>query len=489
MKLTRFFLLVTALICTNLANAGAIGDFLKKELGKEAKDFNFVDGNISFHTGAIGSVYNITALNPQNVLMENFELYNVPPYRAEALSDKQLKDLENGFGQDYLTVVPPIWENIAFSDAELNRFALKIVVPKIAGMIDVSGGLDVSKWDTQMITIKKIVRRKLYKNGGAYFKYIKGLDPEDEVRRRYLNNKRFAFVSEDILVTGFNATICHGADVDVELKAELGGLQIASQAFDRVMAVLGNKPETETLPSGEGNTGNANSNSAPISPDACLELFNKEIAGVEAGANGSDISTVVNARTINCARRMGPAYCKKYNESGLAGPGLGVRFGHFGERCLSATANAPFVVARKITVQRARPEIDRRKEICTEGLFIIDESEKVSSHSYVLRSQYNINFVLNDLRPKVGDSINLCRGESGGDAVGIFEELSTDHVKIKLIKGDDPFTSGPEIDWSVQPGKFENWGWESNPNFDWVLGSGSIVNPPEVPSEGNYSDI
>jgi hypothetical protein len=484
MNFTRFFLLVTALICTNLANAGALGEFLKKELGDEAKGFDFVDSNISFHTGAVGSVYNISALNPQGVFMENFELFNMPPYKAETLSEEQLKDLENGFGQDYLTTVPPIWENISFSDAELNRFASKVVVPKIAGMIDASFVAEFSKWGTQTVAIDKIVRRKLYRNGSTYFKYIKGLDPEDEVRIRYMKDKRFAFVSEDILVTGFTATICHGADVDVGLKVELGGLEIAGQAFDRVMALLRNNPGTP--PSGGSNTGNSSSTSGTVSLETCLDLFNKEIANIETADTGSEASAVTNPRTINCARRMGPAYCKKYSESGLGGPGIGVQFGHFGEKCIVASAKAPFVVARKITVQRTRKEQDRdpRKEICTEGLFWISESEKVSSHSYVTRVQSSIDSVLNYY--KVGDTIALCLN---GDATGVFEEISSDHLKIKLITGDDPRTSGPEIDWGVQSGKFENWDWSSTPQFDWVLGSGTPVNPPKAPPVGNYSDI
>jgi 16S rRNA U1498 N3-methylase RsmE len=66
--------------------------------------------------------------------------------------------------------------------------------------------------------------------------------------------------------------------------------------------------------------------------------------------------------------------------------------------------------------------------------FLVFESEK-SGDSYLIHDKERINHVQKVLKSSAGDSLNVCLVNQGLGK-GILEEISSDHLKIKLVYQD-----------------------------------------------------
>lgn len=341
MKFTKVFLCLIFLFSTNLAIARSrtLADALRDNIPSEyLKGFHFVDGNILFHSGAVGSVYKIKAVNPGDLLKENWIVFGNPGYTDEDLTDFQKKEIKNGYS--YAEIILPVYKDIKVTDTELNNFGTKVVVPRIAGLIDAGANLDISKINTVDVTVDKLFKRKL--KDQKYFEYIKQLPDGDQLKNLFLNGK-LAVVTEDYLAVGFTTTVCNVSEFEAGLKVQLGGLELFSNAFSKVMAALGNTIGSDVPP--VGNEGNM----VPLSNTTNTEL----LALVEKEIDLEAVNDP-NEMKINIAHKMAFAHLGRLNPSSNAfeGPGFGIKFKHLSDKCFAVSTDDPVIVARKIVAQR-----------------------------------------------------------------------------------------------------------------------------------------
>jgi hypothetical protein len=327
-----FYLLFLAIlsIFSNLAHArgtSTIADVLKKALPSEnLKGYTFSNGDILFYSGGVGSVYESTR-GYQEPYKESWEVLGMPGYSAEALTPEQILEIQNGHG--YASIIPGGGTNIEVSNTGFNHFGAKVVVPRIAGLINAGANLDAAKISSVVITIDRLIKRKL--KDEEYFEYINSL-PEHKAVKKIFKNKKLILTTNDYLITGLTTTICHGSAFDVGFKVELAGLEIASGAESAVRAAFGNKDEGEEL---------------KTMGDMVAEMHKHvdEKAKSDPGLNPDAVASAHKSLDSYLSKVGSLTPCG-------SGPGLGIKFQHMSEKCFSVITNDPVVIGRKIVAQR-----------------------------------------------------------------------------------------------------------------------------------------